>query len=178
MGVVSAVGDAWRSMSGGLIDQFLRPDLNLYSGFPGGPLVEVTTGKVVGMNTSGPRNMALTIPASTVNRVLDQLLSKGRIGRGYLGLGMQPVRLPDTLKSTLNLDSTGGVIVINVEPNGPADKAGVMIGDVLVAMDGKPVSDTGDVQALLGTQSVGKTLKVQLVRGGALVELAIAVGEK
>ena len=177
MGVVSAIGDAWRSMTGGLIDRFVRLDLTLYSGFSGGPLVDAA-GKVAGMNTSGPRNMALTIPASTVNRVVNQLLSKGRIARGYVGLGMQPVRLPDTLKSALSLASNGGVIVINVEPNGPADKAGVLIGDVLVAIDGNPVSDTENVQAMLGTETVGKSLKVQLIRGGAPLEITLIVGER
>jgi S1-C subfamily serine protease len=177
MGVVSAIGDAWRSMSGGSIDRFVRLDLTLYSGFSGGPMVDAA-GKVAGMNTSGPRNMALTIPASTVNRVVNQLLSKGRIARGYLGLGMQPVRLPDTLKSALSLASNGGVIVINVEPDGPADKAGVLIGDVLVAIDGNPVSDTGNVQAMLGTETVGKSLKVQLIRGGAPLEVTLIVGER
>ncbi len=177
MGVVSAIGDAWRSMSGGSIDRFVRLDLTLYPGFSGGPMVDAA-GKVAGMNTSGPRNMALTIPASTVNRVVNQLVSKGRIARGYLGLGMQPVRLPDTLKNALSLASNGGVIVINVEPDGPADKAGVLIGDVLVAIDGNPVSDTGNVQAMLGTETVGKTLKVQLIRGGAPLEVALTVGER
>ncbi|MBD2084157.1 trypsin-like peptidase domain-containing protein [Coleofasciculus sp. FACHB-542] len=177
MGVVSAIGDAWRSMSGGSIDRFVRLDLTLYSGFSGGPMVDAA-GKVAGMNTSGPRNMALTIPASTVNRVVNQLLSKGRIARGYLGLGMQPVRLPDTLKRALSLASNGGVIVVNVEPNGPADKAGVLIGDVLVAIDGNPVSDTENVQAMLGTETVGKSLKVQLIRGGAPLEVTLIVGER
>ncbi len=177
MGVVSTLGGAWRSYYGGSIDQLIRLDLTLYPGFSGGPLVEAT-GRVVGMNTSGPRHTVLTIPASTVNRAVDQLLEKGRIARGYLGLGMQPVRLPENLKSTLNLSSLGGVIVVNVEPNGPADKAGVLIGDVVIAIDGKSVSDTGDVQVVLGPQSVGKTLNMQIIRGGALVEVAIAPGER
>jgi len=130
------------------------------------------------MAVSGPRRTVLAIPATTVNRVVDTLLEKGRITRGYLGLGMQPVRLPETLKSTLNLASVGGVIVVNVEPNGPAEQAGVMIGDVLVAINDTSVSDTGDVQAMLGSQSVGQTLNAQIVRGGALVEVAIAPGER
>lgn len=178
IGAVSVVSGAWRSMSGGNIDQFIRPDIRLYPGFAGGPLIDAA-GSVVGMNTSGRRGTALTIPASTVNRVVDQLLAKGHIARGYLGLGMQPVRLPKNLKTSLNLTSAAGVIVVNVEPNGPADNAGVLIGDVLVTFDGTLVNDTGDVLALLNSgDRVGKTIKVQLIRAGALVELAIFIGER
>ncbi|NMG07279.1 trypsin-like peptidase domain-containing protein [Brasilonema sp. UFV-L1] len=178
MGTVSVVSGAWRSMTGGNIDQFIRPDITLYPGFAGGPLIDAA-GLVVGMNTSGRRGTALTIPASTVNRVIDQLLAKGHIARGYLGLGMQPVRLPNNLRTALNITSVGGVIVVNVESNGPADKAGVLIGDVLVTFDGTPVDDTGDVLALLNSgDQVGKTVKVQVIRGGVLVELAILIGER
>jgi len=178
IGAVSVVSGAWRSMSGGNIDQFIRPDIRLYPGFAGGPLIDAA-GSVVGMNTSGRRGTALTIPASTVNRVVDQLLAKGHIARGYLGLGMQPVRLPKNLKTSLNLTSAAGVIVVNVEPKGPADNAGVLIGDVLVTFDGTLVNDTGDVLALLNSgDRVGKTIKVQLIRAGALVELAIFIGER
>jgi S1-C subfamily serine protease len=177
MGVVSTVGGAWRSYYGGSIDQFVRLDLTLYPGCSGGPLVDAT-GRVVGMNTSGPRHTVLTIPTSTINRVVDQLLHKGRIARGYLGVSMQPVRLPETLKTTLNLSSVGGVIVVNVESNGSADKAGLLIGDVLIAIDGTPVNDTSDVLAMLGPQSVGKTLNVQIIRGGELLEVAIVPGER
>ena len=177
MGVVSALGGSWRSSYGGLIDQFVRLDLNLYPSIEGGPLVEAT-GRVVGITVSGPRRTVLSIPASTINRVVDQLLSKGHIARGYLGLGMQPVRLPETLKNALNLSSVGGVIVVNVESDGPADKSGMLIGDVLVAIDGTLVSDTGDIQAMLGSHSVGKILNVQIVRGGTLVEVALTVGER
>ncbi|BDI15531.1 hypothetical protein ANSO36C_13330 [Nostoc cf. commune SO-36] len=98
MGAVSVVSGAWRSMSGGNIDQFIRPDITLYSGFAGGPLVDAA-GFVVGMNTSGRRGTALTIPTATVDRVVDQLVAKGRISKGYLGVGMQPVRLPKQSKN-------------------------------------------------------------------------------
>ncbi len=177
MGVVSAMGGSWRSSYGGLIDQFLRLDLNLYPSIEGGALVDAT-GEVVGMTVSGPKRTVISIPASTINRVVDQLLLKGHIARGYLGLGMQPVRLPETLKNTLNLASVAGVIAINVESEGPADKSGLLIGDVIIAIDGTAVSDTSDIQAMLGSNSVGKTLNVQIVRGGALVEVALTVGER
>ena len=177
-GVISALGSAWRTWSGGQIDHFVRPDLRLYPGFSGGPLVDIS-GRVIGINTSGlARRMDVVIPASTINRVVDQLLATGRIARGYLGVGMQPVRLPDTLKSKLNLPALGGVIVVNVELDGPAEKAGVLIGDVLVALDGTSVSDTGDVLAMLVPERVGKTISAQIIRGGTLIEVAIAVGER
>lgn len=176
-GVVSAKGGAGRNWCGGQIDSFLRLDLSLYPGFSGGALVDAS-GTVVGINTSGPRNMVLAIPVDVVNRVIETLLEKGRIARGYLGLGMQPVVLPDTLKRALNLSSAGGVIVVNVEPNGPADRAGVLIGDVLLEFDDTPVSDTAEVQAVLSPESVGKTFRVQMIRGGARVEVAIAVSER
>jgi S1-C subfamily serine protease len=121
----------------------------------------------------------LTIPTATVDRVVDQLVAKGRISKGYLGVGMQPVRLPKNLKTALNLTSATGVIVVNVEPSGPADNAGVLLGDVLVTFDGVTVGDTGDVLALLNdSDRIGKTVNVQVVRGGVLVELAIAIGER
>lgn len=176
-GVVSAKDGAGRNWCGGQIDSFLRLDLSLYPGFSGGALVDAS-GTVVGINTSGPRNMVLAIPVDVVNRVIETLLEKGRIARGYLGLGMQPVVLPDTLKRVLNLSSAGGVIVVNVEPNGPADRAGVLIGDVLLEFDDTPVSDTAEVQAVLSPESVGKTFRVQMIRGGARVEVAISVSER
>jgi S1-C subfamily serine protease len=177
LGVVSAVGGAWRTWSGGQIDRFVRLDLTLYPGFSGGPLVDAQ-GRVVGINTAGPRGMALAIPSSTVTRVVEQLLDKGRIARGYLGLGLHTIRLPETLKKRLNLTASSGIIVVAVEPDSPAEKAGVLIGDVLVALDGRPVSDTADVLALLGPERVGREIKASIIRAGALAELMIAVGER
>lgn len=178
MGAISAVSGAWRTWSGGQIDQLVRPDLTMYPGFSGGPLVDAE-GRVAGVNTSGlSRAMTLTIPASTVNRVVEQLLTKGRIARGYLGLGMQQVRLPDNLKSALNLTSNGGLIVVSVESGGPGEKAGVLVGDIVVALDGKAVTSTDDVQSVLGPERVGQTVAVRLVRGGAPAELQLTVGER
>jgi S1-C subfamily serine protease len=176
-GVISALGGPWRTWHGGQVDRFIRPDLTLYPGFSGGPLVDAH-GRVVGINTSGPRGMVLTIPRPTVDRVLDQLLEKGRIVRGYLGLGMQPVRLPESLKRSLNLSKTGGVIIVAVEPDSPAERAGLLIGDILIALEGVTVSDTADVQALLGPERVGATVGASIIRAGLLREQAITVGER
>jgi S1-C subfamily serine protease len=176
-GVISALGGPWRTWHGGQIDQFIRPDVSLYPGFSGGPLVDAH-GRVMGINTAGPRNMVLTIPPSTVNRVVEQLLQKGRIARGYLGLGMQPVRLPESMQQALNLPRTGGVIIVAVESNSPAERAGLLIGDVLVALDGVPVSDTADVQALLGSERVGTAVGASIIRAGLLAERVITIGER
>ena len=177
-GIVSAVGGAWRTWRGGQIDQLLRLDLAIYLGFSGGALVD-TQGHILGINTSGLRRGAgLTIPASTVNRVVDVLLVKGRIARGYLGVGMQPVRLPDAMQTTLVPPTDSGLIVLSVEPGGPAGRAGLLIGDILFALDGAPVRDTDDVQAVLGPERVGQTVRASIIRGGAVQELMITVGER
>lgn len=178
MGTISVASGAWKSMSGGNIDQFIRPDITLYPGFAGGPLVDAN-GDVVGMNTSGRRGTALTIPSSTVNRVVDQLVAKGRIARGYLGVGMQPVRLPKNLQAALNLTGDGGVIVVNVESNAPAEQAGILLGDILITFDGARVKDTSEVLAYLNqAQYVNQAVSVQVIRGGELVDLTVTVGER
>ncbi|HEU4647545.1 MAG TPA: trypsin-like peptidase domain-containing protein [Gemmatimonadales bacterium] len=178
MGVVSAVGGEWRTWQGGRIDRFVRLDLNIYDGFSGGALIEAG-GRVLGINTSGlARATALTIPATTVDRVADQLLSHGRVQRGYLGLASQPVRLPEALRAALQLESGIGLVVVNVEPDGPADRAGVLLGDVIIAVDGTPVRDPADVLAALGPDRVGKPLTARVLRGGQPVAVTITVGRR
>ncbi|MBD2099896.1 S1C family serine protease [Leptolyngbya sp. FACHB-261] len=177
-GVVSSLGGAWRTWGGGQIDQFVRPDLAFYPGFSGGPLVNAQ-GQVVGLNTLGlARRLGLTIPLATIERVVDQLLKTGHIARGYLGVGMQPVRLPNSLQSELKLSGSGGVIVVSVEAGSPAEQAGLLLGDILITLDGSRLSDTGEVIALLGPDQVGKTVSVRLIRGGAPLDLVITIGER
>ena len=178
LGVLSAVGPEWRTWHGGRIDRFVRLDLAIYDGFSGGPLVEAG-GRVLGLNTSGlARGMALTIPGSTVDHVADQILSGGRLTRGYLGLASQPVRLPDGLRQALHLGGDFGLVIVNVEPDGPADRAGVLLGDILVALDGLPVSEPTDVLAALGPDRVGRPISASLLRAGQPTDLTITVGSR
>ena len=179
LGVVSGVAGAWHTWKGGKLDQFVRLDIGLYPGASGGAVVDVE-GKVIGIATAGlSRTSVLAIPSATVNRVTEELLSKGHVARGYLGVGLQPVGLPEHLKSKLHLSaSAGGLIVLSVETGGPAADAGIVLGDVLVALDGKPVADTDDVQEFLGSEYVGKTVKASVVRGGELTEAAITIGRR
>jgi S1-C subfamily serine protease len=169
LGVISALSGPWRTWRSGHVDHLVRLDVALYPGFSGGPLVDVE-GRVLGINTSGlSRVMPVTIPVSTVNRVVGDLLEKGRVARGYLGLGMHPVRLPD---------GRAGVILIDMQADGPAGQAGLLIGDVLLQLNGAQVSDTDDVHAQLGPASVGKRLKASIIRGGENREVEITVGER
>jgi S1-C subfamily serine protease len=177
-GVISALGPRWRTWRGGEIDRLVRLDLVLYPGFSGGPLVDAA-GHVVGVNTSAlARDSRLAVPVTTVGRVVDELLRQGHVSRGYLGIGMQPVRLPDGLRSALGLPGDGGLIVVTVEPDGPAARAGLLLGDVLVALDGVPTADLDDVQGRLGGDRIGTTVTALVVRAGARAEVRVTVGER
>jgi S1-C subfamily serine protease len=176
-GVVSAVGGG-RTGQGGEVDRLLRVDLVLYPGFSGGPLVDAS-GKVAGLVTSGlSRQLELAVPASTVTRIVDELLATGRVSRGYLGLGLQPVALPDALKRVAAGSAARGLIVVSVEADGPAARAGVMLGDVLVALEGTALHDPGDVQAALAGRRVGAAVTASLIRAGAPLDVAITLGER
>ncbi len=177
MGVISTMGASWRSWQGGSIDQLIRPALLLYPGFSGSALVDMA-GQAIGMNTAGPRQMAMTIPAATINRVVDYFLSGGRAVRGYLGVGMQAIQLPERLQTTLALTQSTGVMVVSVEPQAPADQAGILLGDILISLGSTPLRDVSDVLALLDPDRIGQPLTARLIRGGMFTEITIIVGER
>jgi len=177
-GLISAVLGPWRTWRGGQIDRQVRLDLALYPGFSGGALVDAA-GRTLGIVTAGlSRSGAIAVPVETVERVVDQLLARGRIARGYLGVGMQPVRLPTAFASTLGLAGEGGVIVVSLEAEGPAARSGVLIGDILVSLDGVAVGDTEDVLALLGPERIGRAVSAEVVRGGKRATITITIGER
>jgi S1-C subfamily serine protease len=176
-GIISTVGDGWRSSLGGYIDRFIRLDINFYPGSGGSALVNAA-GKVVGFNTTGPRRSVLTIPAATVNRVLDRLLENGHLNRGYLGLAMQPVYLPDTLVERLSLKTKQGLMVVNVETSSPAEQAGIILGDILIQIEDTPIIRLKDIQAYLEPQNVGKTIQIQLIRASQLQDVSLTVRDK
>ena len=178
MGIVSTIGGAWRTWRGGLIDRFVRLDVALYASSSGAAVADAEGG-VFGMATSGlSRTSSIAIPKATIDQVVDELLRRGRIARGYLGVGLQPVPIPEHLKSRLQLNHDGGVIVLSVEPGGPADSAGLMIGDVLLKLNGKPLGDTDAVQTALGSEAVGSTVKLDLLRGGEMKSVEVTIGER
>lgn len=168
-GVISAIGGPWRTWRGGQVERFIRPDINIYTGFSGGALVDVE-GRVIGLNTSGlTRGTGVTIPASTVSRVADELLSLGRVRRGFLGIGMHPVEVPGGRQ---------GLVILSLEPDGPAARAGIVVGDVLLTLDGDPVLETDAVQLHLGPESVGKPIQADILRGGAPMKIELTPSER
>jgi S1-C subfamily serine protease len=150
----------------------------LYPGFSGGPLVNVE-GKVVGVNTNGlGRGRAITVPVSTVNRTVDELLEKGHIARPYLGLAMQPVAIPESLRGKVKSSATSGLMVLHVEPSGPADKAGIVLGDVIVELQGKAALDTDNIQELLASAKIGDSISAGVLRAGTLLQIRVSLGER
>lgn len=177
-GIVGATGGEWRTWRGGLIDRLIRLDGGLYAGFSGGPIADAQ-GQIIGIGTSAlARGFGIAIPSSTVSRVTEQLLRAGRIAHGYLGIGLQPVALPEPLSRKLGLDRRGGLIVLSLAPQGPAEQAGLLVGDILIELAGRPLHDVDDLQAALGGDRIGERIRVGLVRGGERVESAITLGER
>jgi S1-C subfamily serine protease len=168
LGLVGTVGPAWRSLRGGTIDARLGLDLRLPRSAEGG-LAADAEGRAFGMTVLGPRRATLVIPAATVERVATQLLARGRIVRGYLGVGLQPLRL----------DGTGepGLLVISLDEAGPGRQAGLVQGDILLRMGGEALGSTHALMARLGPDAVGRSLEVEILRGGERRVLAVVVGE-
>src|SRR3984957_3771441 len=138
-GIIGGISGEWRNRRGGQLDQHIRLDLALYPGFSGGPLLNAR-GEVVGVNPGGlGQGRAVTVPVATVNRVLEELLEKGHIARPYLGIAMQAVEVPENMRSKLPAETRVGLLVMHVEKGGPAEKAGVLLGDVLFELGGKTV---------------------------------------
>jgi S1-C subfamily serine protease len=177
-GLVSALGGPWRTGRGGEVDQLLRLDVTLYPGFSGGPLADAE-GRVVGVNTSGlSRQLELAIPATTVSRIAAELLEKGRVSRGFLGVGLHPVPLPDAWSRGLAAPAATGLMVVSLQPDGPAATAGVILGDVLVALDGVAVPGSDDVQRVVSARAAGSPVTATILRAGSPIEIGITVGER
>jgi S1-C subfamily serine protease len=176
LGIISALGEGWRTPGGGQADRYLQTDVVMYPGFSGGPLVDAS-GRVLGLNTSALlRGISLTLPTPTVRRVVETLLSNGRMRRGYLGVGAQGVRLPASLAETLGQET--GLLLVSVKPESPADRAGLLLGDTIVGLDNQPVRHMDDLSALLTGDRVGVAVPMRIVRSGQIQELEVVIDER
>jgi len=177
-GVISNVSGQAQTWRGGRLDQVIRLDVALHPAGAGGAIVDAS-GKLLGIATPAlSRVSVFAIPVSTVSRITESLLAHGRVLRGYLGVGLQPIAIPEHLRSKLKSAAATGLIAITVEPEGPAGKAGMSIGDVLVELGGRPMHRTENVQETLSSESVGKKIMARVLRGGNPVDLEITVAER
>jgi len=174
LGILGAKGPARRNWRGGTLDEYFRLDVNPYPSQSGAAVVSAE-GELIGMATPAlSRHSMVAVPMSTIDRIARELLEQGRIRHGYLGIGVQPVAVSGNVKSTQKT----GLILLSVETDSPAGTAGLLLGDVLLALDGKPVTDIDDLHAALRGDIVGKTVKATLIRGGEVHEVEITVAER
>jgi S1-C subfamily serine protease len=176
-GIISGLmGEWWVGRT--RIDQFIRPDLNLYPGFSGGALVGAG-GTVLGLNTSGLlRGKPITIPSSTLTRIAEEIATKGHVTQPYIGLVMQPVQIPESLQNKAGANAPAGLLVMHVEPGGPADVGGVMLGDILIDLDGHSFDDLEDLHEALGQKGAGQEVQTALIRGGQKIQMTVRIGTR
>jgi S1-C subfamily serine protease len=170
-GILGYLGSAWHTTAGGKIDDAIYTDANTFTGFSGGALV-TTNGEVVGIGSAAlNQNGNAVISTATVQRVAAAILEHGYVKRGYLGISTQPIRLPENL----GLEQRRALMIIAVEDDSPAAKAGLALGDTLVHFDGKPVEHPA---ALASSLSVGQNVNVKILRGGQLHDMNVTIGER
>jgi S1-C subfamily serine protease len=178
MGIISAVSGPWRSWRGGNLDAYIRLGAAVFAGSSGGAVID-HRGTVTGIATSALSRVAgLSIPSSTVNRVVDELLAHGGVPQAYLGVGLQPVPIPASFRSRLSIPNTDGIMVLEVEQGGPADRSGILVGDIVFAIEGNGVASIEEVQSLIAMKKGGKTVTARLIRGGELKEITLTIGER
>lgn len=175
-GVISIIGGPLRTGRGVTLERYIRTDATPYPGFSGGPLIDMQ-GAVIGILTTGLINgIALAIPMEIARNIADTLVKQGYIKRGYLGISSQLVRLPDAQRAGQAQEH--GLLIVKVDENSPAEKGGLMLGDILVALDGHAINDSEDLQVLLTGDRVGKAIPVDVIRGNALQTLQVTVGQR
>ncbi len=175
LGIVSAVGGPLRTRRG-MVEQVIQTDATPYPGFSGGALIDAT-GAVLGLFTTGLiGGVALALPAPLAWRIAHTLASQGHVRRGFLGISSQPVTIPAGQRAGRNQER--GLLIVRVEPDSPASRAGLLIGDILVGIDGVVLNDTDDLQAILSGDRVGATVPAEIIRGGALMTLTVTIGQR
>ncbi len=177
LGVISAKRENWTSSTGGQFDYYLQTDVVMYPGFSGGPLV-AANGAFIGLNTSAlrRRRVSLTVPSGTITRVVNALLTDGRIRRGYLGISAQGVTLPDAVQAEFEQET--GLMLVMVDADGPAGEGGLAMGDTIIALDGEPTRTMDALQMLLSSERVGKEVPIKILRGGSVQDVNVTIGER
>jgi S1-C subfamily serine protease len=177
-GIVTAINGPTRTFRGGMLDEFLQSETTPYPGFSGGPLIN-TEGEVLGLNTSGlTRGSSLTIPVKVAWRTGQALAQHGTVRRGYLGVRTQAVEIPEVSRQALKREQSQGLLVLWLEEGGPAQTSGLLVGDILVAINGQALQDADDLFSALGSDTVGRSIPVDVLRGGRPETVSVKVGER
>jgi S1-C subfamily serine protease len=172
LGIISALGQAWRTPAGGSIDRYLQTDTVMYPGFSGGPLVDAE-GRFIGLNSSAlVHGISVAVPAPTLRRVVQELQEHGKVRRAYLGVVAQPTRLPESVAQQLEQET--GLLLVSVEAGGAAESGGLFMGDTLVSLGGSPVRHLDDLLSNLGGDSIGQRISARVLRGGQLIEVTLS----
>jgi len=175
LGMVNAVGPEWHSMRGGRIDARIQLDIRLAASEEGGPAFDAAGGWL-GMTTFGPRGQILVIPAGTIERIAPALLAGGHVPRGWLGIALRPVAVPDELRQAAG--EATGLMAMSLSPEGPASQAGIVPGDIILSVDGTSARRLRSVLARLGSESVGKSVSLRVIRGGAVIAVEVTITER
>jgi serine protease Do len=177
-GIISAVGEGWRTWQGARIDRVLRLDLSVYDGFSGGPLVDAS-GAVLGLNNSAlARGTPMALPAKAVDRVLDELLERGHVRRPFIGVAVQPVALSASTLKQHGLASDTGLLILSIADSSPADKAGILLGDVLLEANGQALSRPDDLLDALSSVPSGSALTLKVLRGGTIKTVSVTPADR
>jgi S1-C subfamily serine protease len=177
-GIISAVGEGWRSWQGARIDRVFRLDLSVYDGFSGGPLVDAS-GSVLGLNNSAlARGTPMALPAKAVDRVLDELLESGHVRRPFIGVAVQPVALSASLVKQHQLGHDSGLLIVSIADASPADKAGVLLGDVLLEANGQSIGRPDDLLDALSSVENGGAVTLKLLRGGTIKTVSVTPADR
>jgi len=177
-GIISAVGEGWRTWQGARIDRVLRLDLSVYDGFSGGPLVDAT-GAVLGLNNSAlARGTPMALPGNAVDRVLDELLERGHVRRPFIGVAVQPVGLSASTLKQHGLSNDTGLLVLSIADASPAEKAGLLLGDVLLEANGQALARPDDLLDALSSVPSGGSLKLKVLRGGTIKTVSVTPADR
>jgi S1-C subfamily serine protease len=175
LGIVNLAGPEWHSSRGGLIDRRIVLDVRLAHREEGGPVFDAT-GACLGMSTFGPRGQVIAIPTATIERIVPLLLKDGRIARGWLGVALQAVAVPDALRETA--EQSSGLMVMSVIEDGPAAQAGIVAGDIILSVDGTSTRRFRKIARLFGSDSIGRKADLRLIRSGAVMTVQTTIAER
>ncbi len=178
-GTISAIGDnPVHTGRGGVLEKYLRAEVNPYPGFSGGPLVDLE-GRLVGMNTSSfSMGSLITIPADVLWKAAQYLAEHGSVRQGYLGIRSQPVSLTEANQAALSRTQDSGLLLVGIERESPAASAGLIVGDILVGIAGQPLTSHELLQSRLTSEMVGKAVSLDILRGGQRIDVSVTVGER